>query len=371
MTRCGILIAGETFGSAQQHSLLKSAIFTLLLPHSRTITTMTDYHRITAISKMGSYLAERGIAPGVLLRRLGLPKSLLLQDRTWLERGISLLLAEEAARMTGDRLAGIRIVEMTQLSDYGVWGEAITSAPDLRGALTAASQGVHRLETGTRIRLREEGDSALLSFEFVGRLETDPRQHLQGGLFVLRKILDLASEPVSAVARFSFDRQSSGDLEPFFPDGIAFSAERATLVFDRGALKLALARPAAPGDEPAEEDAVWTCAKIVSEMLARERPTVAKVAAKLQLSPRTLQRRLEDWGVGFGELVDQYRYSLARQYLRSGSDSITDIAFRLGYSDVAHFTRAFRRWTGMAPSEAMRDPAFLSKGFVPGLDLRL
>jgi AraC-like DNA-binding protein len=287
-----------------------------------------------------------------------LPSSLLLQSNTWVDRGTSLRLAEETARLAGDPLAAFRIVEMTQFSEYGAWGNAIANAPDLRRALTTASLGTHTVETGTVIRLREEGDRASVSFEFAGRLEADPRQHLQGGLTFLKKILDLAPESVPAVAHLPYDRSPSIDLDPWFTEGVRYRAERPFLEFDRGALKLALSPPGR-NDGPAEDRVVRRVVQLIGKMLPVERPTVPKVAAILDIGPRTLLRRLHDWGVGFGELVDQYRFSLALQYVSSGVDQVTDIAYRLGYSDAAHFTRAFRRWTGMSPSEAMCDGAFL------------
>jgi AraC-like DNA-binding protein len=93
--------------------------------------------------------------------------------------------------------------------------------------------------------------------------------------------------------------------------------------------------------------------QIIKERLEFERPTVALVAATLCMSSRTLQRHLTLWGLSFDEILDEYRKRRALAYLREGRYSITDIGFRLGYSDAAHFTRAFRRWTGGTPRAAL------------------
>jgi AraC-like DNA-binding protein len=72
------------------------------------------------------------------------------------------------------------------------------------------------------------------------------------------------------------------------------------------------------------------------------------------MSTRTLQRRLRDWGFSFEEMVDDLRHTEAVRRLAIGQESMMEIAFVLGYSDQAHFTRAFRRWTGMAPRDYAR-----------------
>ena len=69
------------------------------------------------------------------------------------------------------------------------------------------------------------------------------------------------------------------------------------------------------------------------------------------MSVRSLQRRLAEEGLTFSQLVDEVRLEMAVPQLRDRGIRITDVAFGLGYSNPAHFTRAFRRWAGVAPSE--------------------
>jgi AraC-like DNA-binding protein len=78
------------------------------------------------------------------------------------------------------------------------------------------------------------------------------------------------------------------------------------------------------------------------------------VAAHLRLSVRTLQRRLRDWGFSFEELVDDIRRAEATRLVSERRYSAMEIAFLLGYSDQAHFTRAFKRWTGLPPRHYAR-----------------
>jgi AraC-like DNA-binding protein len=80
----------------------------------------------------------------------------------------------------------------------------------------------------------------------------------------------------------------------------------------------------------------------------------SQVAAHLRVSPRTVQRRLRAWGFSFEEILDDVRRTEALRHVILGENSAIEIAFLLGYSDPAHFTRAFRRWTGMAPRDYAR-----------------
>lgn len=78
-------------------------------------------------------------------------------------------------------------------------------------------------------------------------------------------------------------------------------------------------------------------------------PTLAVLAAALQLSCATLRRRLEDEGSSCGQLKDEVRRELALHHLAAGLLSVGDIAARLGFNDASTFYRAFRKWTGCAP----------------------
>jgi AraC-like DNA-binding protein len=76
------------------------------------------------------------------------------------------------------------------------------------------------------------------------------------------------------------------------------------------------------------------------------------VARSLGMSRQTLYRRLKAEGASFEQVLAQLRRRLARDYLAGGRVSVGETAYLLGFSDPAAFSRAFKRWTGMSPSEA-------------------
>lgn len=78
-------------------------------------------------------------------------------------------------------------------------------------------------------------------------------------------------------------------------------------------------------------------------------PSLKHMASRLCLSPRTLKRRLRGQGLSFRDLLDGARYRVALRLMRDRALGLEDIATQLGYSSVANFARAFRRWTGQPP----------------------
>lgn len=89
----------------------------------------------------------------------------------------------------------------------------------------------------------------------------------------------------------------------------------------------------------------------LTELLPTGVPTADKVADKLHLSLRSLQRKLAEEGSSYEGLLNETRRELAESYLQDRGYSIGEITFLLGFSDTSSFTRAFRRWTGTSPSQ--------------------
>ena len=93
--------------------------------------------------------------------------------------------------------------------------------------------------------------------------------------------------------------------------------------------------------------------QVVGAMIAggEGSPDIRLVAGAMGTSVRTLQRRLRATGSTYADVVQRVRYAAARRMLRSRRRRIGEIAASLGYSDPAHFTRAFQRWTGLTPRD--------------------
>ena len=78
------------------------------------------------------------------------------------------------------------------------------------------------------------------------------------------------------------------------------------------------------------------------------------MASTLDISTRTLKRRLAASGTTFQRLRDEIQFDLARQLLRNTTIPTGQIASIVGYSESSAFNRAFRRWAGVSPARWRR-----------------
>jgi AraC-like DNA-binding protein len=90
--------------------------------------------------------------------------------------------------------------------------------------------------------------------------------------------------------------------------------------------------------------------RVLPDLLPGGEPSIAATAAALATSPRTLQRQLQDEGTSYREVLRDVRRDLAIGYLQGGGHSVTEITYLLGFRETAAFSRAFKQWTGSAPS---------------------
>ena len=109
----------------------------------------------------------------------------------------------------------------------------------------------------------------------------------------------------------------------------------------------------APASEPGSSarDVGQRVQQIITALLAGRSggARIGRVAEKMATSVRTLQRRLRRAGLTYSNIVQRARCAAAERMLKDGEVGIGDVARALGYSDPAHFTRAFQRWTGSTP----------------------
>jgi AraC-like DNA-binding protein len=316
-------------------------------------------HRACELVSVSSYLLERGVRPGHVLKSLGLPAHTILDPDTWVSRPLFLKLVNSLGRMTGENYGVLHIAETDPIEKLGVFGQAILRASSLRHALCFAGERIALVQTGVRLRLHEDGLLARLSYEFIGRTEENPRIYIEAVLAFLLKILGLTGMAIPVRVSFAHERpRDVGEFERVFGYDLCFKAGYDGFTFHRSLLDLPL-RHQQTSEEPVnqqdwfkqypEEQLVRSLRQTIADLMPYQSPTLDRAARMHGLHKRTLERRLNQWGITFEDLLDQFRRERAVEFVRQGHRTITDIAFLLGYSDLSHFTRAFRRWTGMTP----------------------
>jgi AraC-like DNA-binding protein len=152
-----------------------------------------------------------------------------------------------------------------------------------------------------------------------------------------------------------------GPFRQFFRARLRFDAERNALIFSSSWLTRVL-----PDVHPSvrrlvqkhvnalevrhEDDFPEQVRAVLRTALATGNANAGQVAGFFSIHPRTLDRRLNAFGIGYQELVDETRFAMARQTLESTNRTVSEIAMLLHYSDVRSFIRAFRRWSGSTPA---------------------
>jgi AraC-like DNA-binding protein len=101
--------------------------------------------------------------------------------------------------------------------------------------------------------------------------------------------------------------------------------------------------------EPLPDDFVSSLEQILLSYLQEGDLSIELAAGLCNTSKRTLQRKLKKMGTHYNEVLGNARYRAASRMLQNPGMTATDVAYRLGYSDVAHFARAFRRIAGVTP----------------------
>jgi AraC-like DNA-binding protein len=99
----------------------------------------------------------------------------------------------------------------------------------------------------------------------------------------------------------------------------------------------------------AESDTVFDVRQVLTRLLSGGVPTLEQMAAELNTSGRTLERRLKERGWTYKQVVDDLRRQLALRYVKDPRLRLSQLGFLLGFSENAAFIHAFRRWTGSTP----------------------
>jgi AraC-like DNA-binding protein len=311
-------------------------------------------HSPRTLLHVAAELRRRDISPVELFGRLGLPPSAVLNANGWVPRELCFALTEEAKTVTGDKYFTSRIGESYELTELGAWGRMIVGAANVGEACAVAARNVGLLHEGSGLHLLTSPRHSELRLEYHGRLGANPRQHLIGTLVVLRKIALLGKTPEAISVRFSMPYSRGADrLEETHGSRLEFGCDYDSVVINRDLLELI---PNGAGDRDAVanfelDDAVAAIGPLLKRLLPYGRASIRAVAAQQRVSTRTVQRKLKAWGFSFEEILDDVRRTEAIRYVLAGEYSAMEIALVLGYSDAAHFTRAFRRWTGMPPRD--------------------
>ncbi|MCH2558092.1 MAG: AraC family transcriptional regulator [Alcanivorax sp.] len=280
------------------------------------------------------------------------------------------LLEQAVALRPGATAPGLAIGALVQPRHVGVLGYLTLTCQTL-GEVMLAYQRYESLfygrdlvqvqagEAGMTLRWPGEASLGTLADSVsIAALVTFMRRLLEQGL-APRRVRFVFPAPAPAERRA---------YRAFFGCPVAFDAPHTEVVFPLSFLGLSLPRSDAGSRALLDRQARALLRALPDSdgfdralqhtlvaLLPEGRVSLARVAARLHVSPRTLQRRLARRRLNWQTLLDRTREQLAGHYLADPSLTLGEIALLLGYSEHSAFSRAYRGWTGRTPARDRRD----------------
>lgn len=274
-------------------------------------------------------------------------------------------LLKRAVALTGEPGLGFHIGLQMKISCHGLIGYAAMIARNVREALEIG-QNFIQLQSST-IRLRLEEADGIAHLHVDQPMPGYPLGEI-GSMFIMLGLATMGEaitgQRLTGTAAVSFARPAYFDrFEHLLPGTVSFEQSCHRLSFDAVYLDM----PLVMADPVAARMAREQCKQALHAMagsgslvsLVRELACdetmgfcqMDQVADRLHMSERTLQRQLAQAGTSFSVIIDELRHQRALLMLRRNELGLDYIADQLGYTDTTNFSRAFKRWTGMAPSQ--------------------
>ncbi len=319
----------------------------------------------TYVQALAELIRSLGADTSDWLAMSGLTMARLEQPDASVSLPLFAQLASDAVGITREPALGLLLGDRMHAASHGIVGFAVSNAGTPR-------QAVELLARFVRLRLpllsvSQQSADGEVEVRFHEALPLGPMRGpvLEATLLTIKRVLDaisLGSCPIIQVA-FPFSAPDHAPLtRTMFGCQVIFDAPVAAMRLPEQQLDQPLRR----ADAAAFREAAAICQRELDRIGIGERladrvlrllverqngfPSLAVVARMVQLTPRTLHRRLVEEGTSFRALLDEVRHRRAREHLRSGEMSVEELAFALGYADPANFRRAFRRWEGVAPT---------------------
>ncbi len=304
-----------------------------------------------------------------LLRAAGLASDLLAQPHTRLPAAQLAALWDQAIARSGCADLGLQVAEHMSMSAIPALGTALLSSGSAADVCLRIQRYLPLVSDAVRFHIEEgprwmelhlaspwqgqevsDADIDLILASLCRFLRDSSLGRLQPSTLHLRRTA--VADPASYLAWFGTE--------------VRFGASANLLRYPREHWFAPLAGADVDIDELSEQllenylqhwetDPITTQTRAqIVQLLPGGEPDLAQVACALRSSTRTLQRRLDQANTSFSGLIRTARQELANSYLSDRRYSLKDVAFLLGFSDQANFSRAFKSWYGIAPGRYRR-----------------
>lgn len=315
---------------------------------------------------LGDVLSDLGKSSAAFLEQLDLRRDTLLDPEYRLPLDQAGAAAQRALSLAGERGLGFRYAKVMRITLHGPLGLLALSSATLDDALEAARRylglrapflNIERQPGAERVALCLHADVVMAGVDTFVR-----EAMLIGLVYMLEQLLE--ETPQGAEIHFRGPPPPYvATLTRVVPVPVRYHRADNALVLSRTLLvkrpRLADPQAAALAREQCElafrrwraqqEGPVPERVRVALRDQPAPLPDLGAMARRLAVSPRTLKRHLQQAGISYRQLQDEARYHQARKLLADRGKRISEVAFALGYNDVANFSRAFKRWSGQTP----------------------
>lgn len=318
------------------------------------------------------FMRARGYTDAELLAGSGIDVASLDEPSYLIKQDEHQAFLENMLRLDGDRGLGLEIALHSEVSHYGILAYSGLSSLTLRyGMEQIWSKYGHAFGIMSRLHIRSSSaDTSLV--EILAPRPSEPlyRFSVEEALGILLKIgaplVHISTPPFRSV-RLSYPEPGySRRYRDLLQCPVLFDADRTQVEFERNWLDLPFKTSDLELNHVCQErlDQVLRLAESGTPVTLRLRhlllsrtsdmPTLEDAAREFSVSPRTLARQLQNEGRSYRHLTEELRKELAQSWLKSPEMTAKEVSYRLGFSDVGAFRRAFKSWTGCTIGEYCR-----------------
>jgi AraC-like DNA-binding protein len=276
------------------------------------------------------------------------------------------VLWELASARSGNLSIGLSIPPSATPPSFDAVAYVMMSCPNLRAALERLVRYLRIVSDAAAISLHDEADGFAVNVELFGGGRPVPRQRVE---FVLVTILNFCrwlSGRDLCPLEVDFANPEPADLASYRrafhcplrfnapPHRLQFSYEDVTQPLPTSNPMLAELHDRYAGEHlnRLENSRIsFKARELIVRQLPDGDPLRGEIAKALHMSERTLQRRLQEEGTSYNQLVDDIRQEFARNYLGQPNVTLGQAAYLLGFADQSTFFRACKRWFDMSPGE--------------------
>ena len=305
-----------------------------------------------------------------LLRQAGLTRSMAENLEQMLPARSVIRLLEESAAASSCPTFGLRMAERRELADLGMVSLLIAHQPTLGDALAVLAEYRNRINTNLVLRVEKFDDMALLREVFAFDPPMPSRQADDLALAILdricRNVIGAGWQPISV--SFGYETPAPADravYQRLFSCPIEFGSEFDGILIkctdlekpnprSEPALALHARRLVEAMVDPGERSIVEEVEEAILMLMPAGRASISAVADSLGLNVRTLQRRMADEGLTFGDMLDRIRVREVNRHFAHGRQRLTDVAHLLGYASLGAFSRWYRQRFNETPSQGRK-----------------